>query len=387
MRIAGLSLPLGCVAIASVLAACSGGAGGGASSGSAAATGTDAGTPAKTRPPTGGGDGGAATAGDACLGASLPITIAGGLPYAKATVGRAPQAGVGSFMLDLATTLSTIDLAAFGSGGPQPTNCDPTLLGQRCSFHGFDFFGDWGDVVLVTADHAGYGAGVVRPAGILGTNMLSQIVLTLDYAGETARRATADAFCDDDALRALGLAPLSSAGFYASDPKQLRDMTSVMSDATPGVHVPNVPSVPLRIGGATAPAQLDTGFDDYLYPLSINVNEAFYAAIVKASPDALVRASSRDLSLSTCAGVSEPVEAYTLAAGKAAALVDEDGNDAFSAADATVFVKRTPAAARRCGGIGTWTAPAAQVGGTLFARVGTTVFDPFTSRVWVKKTP
>lgn len=323
---------------------------------------------------------------DACLGPALPITIAGGLPYVTVRVGTSPAAADGAFLLDLATTRSTIDLAAF-TPRPKAIGCDPSRLGERCTFHGFDFFGDWGDVLLSTADHEGYGAGVVRPAGILGTDLLARAVFTLDYVAKTVRRAEEASRCDEDQLAALGFAPLSSAGFYATSTAGLAPLSSVVSDASPNVRVPNVPSVPLRIGGATAPVQLDTGFDDYLYPLSINVNEAFFAAITKASPKALVRTPSRDLSLSTCAGVAEAVEAYVLASGSEVALVDEAGDRPFSATDATIFVKRTPAAARVCGGIGTWSAPAAQVGATLFARLGATVFDPFASRVWVRKAP
>lgn len=320
-----------------------------------------------------------------CLGPSLPITIAGGLPYVKARVGAAPASAEGEFLLDLATTRTTIDLAAFHGVVPAASGCNPALLGQRCTFDAFDLFGDLGQVTLTTADHEGYGAGKVRPAGILGTDLLSRMVLTLDYAALRVHRADEATRCDDEGFAAEGFVALSSAGFYASDVTTLKPLREVVSDAASGITVPNVPSVPIRVGNATAPAQLDTGFDDYLHPFSINVNEAFFAAITKASPKALVRAPDRDLSLSTCAGVAEPVEAYVLAAGGEASLVDESGAPAFSTAEATVFVKRTPPVARRCGGIGTWTAPAAQIGGTFFDALGATVFDPFAGRVWIKK--
>ena len=38
---------------------------------------------------------------------------------------------------------------------------------------------------------------------------------------------------------------------------------------------------------------------------------------------------------------------------------------------------------QKCGGIGTWTTPAAQIGASFFADVGVLVFDPFSSRVWI----
>ena len=51
---------------------------------------------------------------------------------------------------------------------------------------------------------------------------------------------------------------------------------------------------------------------------------------------------------------------------------------------AVVFVKRTPASAKSCGGIGTWTAPAAQMAASFFVDLGVIVFDPFRSRVMVR---
>jgi hypothetical protein len=42
---------------------------------------------------------------------------------------------------------------------------------------------------------------------------------------------------------------------------------------------------------------------------------AFFDAIRAASPDAIVRDAASDLSLSTCAGVAESVEAWRMAPG------------------------------------------------------------------------
>ena len=50
----------------------------------------------------------------------------------------------------------------------------------------------------------------------------------------------------------------------------------------------------------------------------------------------------------------------------------------------TRFVKRTPPAARVCGGIGTWPQPAAQLGASFFAG-GSLVVDPFSARVWFRE--
>ncbi len=120
-------------------------------------------------------------------------------------------------------------------------------------------------------------------------------------------------------------------------------------------------------------------------PHALNVNQALFDAITSAAPGALARDAAHDLALTTCVvGVSEPVEAYTLARGARLELVGTDGTVARSWSSVAVFVKRTPAAARRCGGIGTWTAPAAQMAASFFAEMGALVFDPISARVWVR---
>lgn len=314
-----------------------------------------------------------------CLGESRPLVISSVLPYADVAIGAAS----GAFLVDFATTRSTIDLAAFAAP-PAALGCDPTFVGQACAFDGFDFFGSWSTVSLLTADHSGVNASV-RQAGILGTDFLSVHAFTLDWTGGRILRARRADFCPDEALAEAGFVVLPCDGFYAADPAALRPLSDVVVGASLGARVPNVPTVPLRIAGVAAHAQLDTGFDDAIVPFSANVNEAFADAIAAADPDALVREPSKDLALSTCVpGVTEPVEAYVLAEGVAAGLVDGAGAIVRAWPSATIFVKRTPPSAFVCGGIGTWDAPAAQLSGSFTADLGAVVFDPFGGRVWVQ---
>ena len=237
---------------------------------------------------------------------------------------------------------------------------------------------------LVTADYRGVTASF-RQAGIVGTDFTSLRVLALSYA--TARLFVSDTTprCTDAAWRSAGFVALSSEGFFSNDLSTLNPMSAVDPGASPAARVPNVPTVAVRLGGAVAVAQLDTGFDDALVPFSVNVNESFYRAIVASDPGALVRNASRDLALTTCVvGLSESVDAYAIGPGRALDFVDDRGAVARRYPGATLFVKRTPPGARSCGGIGTWTAPAAQIAGSFFVDFGAVVFDPFTARVWVQ---
>ncbi len=320
-------------------------------------------------------DTGAPTALPDCLGAARPLQfsappIAPGLrtalPYVDVTVDGYRAA----FLVDFATTATTIDLGAFPIPGPMATSCTSPNLGATCTFSSFDFFGEWGSVALRTDDHRGFG-GAVRQAGILGTDFLAVHAFTLDYAGQTLRRAEQGAFCSDATLKAAGFSPLNTAGYYSH---------------TPGsVSGPNVPTVPLVVAGARAVAQLDTGFDDGFVPHAINVNEAFFRAIQATSPGALLRAPTLDAALTTCvAGLQETVEAYRLAPGTTSAFLDRNGVPVRPRGDTVLFVKRTPQAAYRCGGIGTWSEPAAQVASSFFHDAGALVFDPFQSVVWMR---
>lgn len=335
-----------------------------------------------------------------CLGTARPLQfsappIAPGLrtalPYVDVTV----DGYHATFLVDFATTATTIDRGAFPLPGPTPTSCTSPNLGGICTFSSFDFFGEWGSVALRTDDHRGFG-GAVRQAGILGTDFLAVYAFTLDYAGQTLRRAergarpsastsefagsgdagdggptSPGAFCSDTTLKAAGFSPLNTAGYYSHTPGSMSG--------------PNVPTVPLAVAGARAVAQLDTGFDDGFVPHAINVNEAFFRAIQATSPGALLRAPTLDAALTTCvAGLDETVEAYRLAAGATSAFLDRDGVPVRPRGDTVLFVKRTPQAAYRCGGIGTWTEPAAQVASSFFHDAGALVFDPFQSVVWMR---
>jgi hypothetical protein len=303
----------------------------------------------------------------ACLDQPIPAAITTG-PHVTVAVGAAPSPYTAPFLVDYATTGSTIDLASFAPPGPPASGCNPNTLGQRCTFADLDFFGAWGQVTLRTSD-----------ASILGTDFLAEGIYAIDYPG---RRLLHAANCTDAELLGGGLVPISTAGFFAKDLSRLQPQSVVESGAPAGLQVANVPVVPGGLAGTNALVELDTGFDDAVVPHSINVNVALYDAIVATVPSALTRAASKDLSLTTCAGVAEPVEAYELT-GSTFELVDEHGGVGRAWLGATVFVKRTPAAALKCGGIGTWTAPAAQIGTSFLADARLVVFDPFASRVWI----
>ncbi len=178
---------------------------------------------------------------------------------------------------------------------------------------------------------------------------------------------------------------MSSSGFYSTRLSNLQRLSSVIDGGSTTVTVPNVPTIRLRLSGVTALAQLDTGFDDAVVRNSININAAFLNALLNGAPGTLVRESGLDLTLTTCAGVSEPVTAWRVAAGRQLEFVSPDGGVARVAPSAVLFAKDTPPAARVCGGIGTWSVNAAQVAGSFFVDAEAVVFDPVRSAVWMPR--
>ncbi|MCA9517058.1 MAG: hypothetical protein KC635_19080, partial [Myxococcales bacterium] len=281
----------------------------------------------------------------ACLGASVPMRVERGLPFGEVAIGAAR----GWFLLDYATTASTIDPEGFVGGTPEPVQGTENLWAD------FTWFGGWAPVVLSPFPHRMVGG--VHEAGILGTDFLALNVYALDYGGGQVFRADG-AGCDELTLRGAGLAPLTVEGRFSSDPSSL-----------PGFR-PNVPAVPIAIGGARAVAQLDTGFEDGVVPHAVNVNQALFDAI-EAAGVALERDFEKDVLLTTCVtGVAEPAFAFRLPEGVSVELVGEDGAAVASWADAEIYLKQTPASATVCGGIGTWEEPGAQIGASLLGEGG-----------------
>ncbi|MCK6393191.1 hypothetical protein [Zoogloea sp.] len=303
----------------------------------------------------------------ACFGEAQPLVVSSQMPYALVTLaGRQ-----GYFVLDFGATFSTVVPDAFF--GPLKPRPQP---GQSDTYDDFNFFGSWGQVRLPAGGVSGL-RGSVPQAGIIGTDFLASHIYTLDYPQGRLHRAGQGRFCTDEALSAAGFSALSTRDYYADGPGRL----TCPRAGSPAC--PNVPAVPVRIGPVVAVAQLDTGYDDSAQPLSVNINVALFDALQKAG----VRLQARPeiaLQLTTCQpGVSEAVDAWQLPSGTALDFIGPSGRVVRSEPGVTLFVKRTPPAARVCGGIGTWPQPAAQLGASFFAG-GALIVDPFSARVWFR---
>ena len=325
-----------------------------------------------------------------CVGASIPLQPSGERGYVGVNMGDDGGANVGDFLLDFGANGSTIDLKAFDAG-PVPSSCfgDASAPGASCSFTNFDFFGPWGTVTLVTADYS-FLFNSVKQAGIIGTDFLSVYPFTIDYAHAKVWRSASPTFCTDAQLLGAGFSPIPAGGFYTNKFASLRPLSDVINDpdaaATAGYVVPNVPTIPITVAGASALAQLDTGYDDRIIRHSINVNQALLDQLLAQSPVKVTRQQSKDLYLTTCVpGLSQLGAAWKLAPGTEVNFTGVGAAIARRDTGTYLFVKEKLPAAERCGGIETWTVPAAQMGASFLVDAQAVVFDPISSRVWLPK--
>ena len=304
-----------------------------------------------------------------CLGESRSLIVSSGMPYTPVRV----QGRTGFFVVDLGADGSAISPGTFLPGpgaAPQP------MAGSGDRFEGVEFFGPWGPLRLNVQNHSTI-RGAIPQAGLIGTDLLAGHIVTLDYASGLLHRSDVGRFCSEVALRQAGFSSLSSRDYYGTLGAPLR-----CPAAPRGSGCPNIPTIPVRIGRSLAVAQIDTGYDDGRFAPSVNINRAWLAELNAAGVNPQ-RWPEADLSLSTCAGVAEPVLAYRLPQGQALELVGSHGGAVRRLEGVTLFLKDTPAPARRCGGIGTWQQPAAQLGASV-VNDGTLVVDPFRQRVWFR---
>lgn len=302
-----------------------------------------------------------------CLGEKRDLKLGSLMPYTKVKV----SSSEGYFLIDFGTTGSTIDTNNFINSKPK------LVAGSKNQFENLDFFGSWGKVTLNIQNHSNIqGLGTIKQAGILGTDFLCFNVFTLDYSRNELFRNSSNNFCSDSVLLKEGFKAASTAGYYSNDLNKLNNTCTA-----------NIPTIPIKIGNASAVAQIDPGFDDRLNRHSVNINQAFFNAIVESGVK-LIENPKSDLTLSTClAGISENVKAYTLPSGVSFSIIGTDGQPVIIHTDTNIFLKQTPIGAKSCGGIGTWQIPAAQLGASFLIDTKKVIFDPFKSKVWfyVKK--
>jgi hypothetical protein len=185
--------------------------------------------------------------------------LCGGRPYPRisAANGASPYVELtadgmtGPFLLDYGATRSSLSAAVFpGPEGSIRTSAISLPGVEKADFHLARY-----DLMLQP------GKGQL---GVIGDDLLSRLTVQLT---ESTAFLGADS-CRPEALVARGLTPVAQDGFFSSDSSKVR------------AGLPNVPVAFLRLGKVRAWAQIDTGYEDFVYSRSIDINQALFDRLV-----------------------------------------------------------------------------------------------------------
>ena len=279
--------------------------------------------------------------------------LCGGRPYARVSVpnGASPYVvltadGVsGPFLLDYGATRSSLSASAFSGADGSMRTAAISLPGvEKADFHLARYY-------LLLQPGKGQ-------LGVIGDDLLSQFTVQLTDSTAFLSAET----CQPETLIAQGFTPVAQNGFFSADPSQT------------GARLPNVPVVFLRLGDVRVWAQIDTGYEDFVYSRSIDINQAMFDRLV-GSGAKLDRIE--DIDIWTCDG-REHWPVYRIR-DRLLGIENERGRQIVETSDFHLIVK----SANTCGGIADMPDPAAQLGASFLSLFGDVIFDPKNTTVWL----
>ncbi len=283
----------------------------------------------------------------ACPGAPFRLIHARGgkAPYIQLTAdGRR-----GNFLLDFGATQSSISSTAFPGkrGAIRISRFDlPT------SPAGVFQLDDYGSVSAPSGGRL----------GIVGTDFLAKMSAHLSYGKLADILRLGAGPCDGIELKRLGFRAFPQTGAYSHDVTRLSG--------------PNVPVLPIAIGGIEVKAQIDSGYDDSVTPHSIDINEALLARLQVAGIDLVPAPGMR---IATCSGV-ETRQVYTVPETALQLGVSANAPPIKTVKRFRLLVKPK----NGCGGIAEMREPAAQLGASFLRTLSPLVIDGKAETVWLR---
>jgi hypothetical protein len=252
----------------------------------------------------------------------------------------------GQFLLDYGATASSLSADAFPGSSGSVRIADFSLPGFKSGSFKLRRYG------LPLRPKGGQ-------LGVIGADFLSLLSVEFSEGAAFVRPEP----CRPDSLRARGLVPIGQSGFFSSNPARIDR------------EHPNVPVVFLGLGDIHTWAQIDTGYDDVLYPHSVDINEPLLQRLINSGA-ALNRLA--DISVATCQG-GELRQVYTVR--NRSLVIETHQAKPIARLDAFYLILKSP---NGCGGIAAINAPAAQLGASFLKIFGAVVFDPRGENVWLK---
>lgn len=287
----------------------------------------------------------------------------------------------GKFVVDYGTDRSVIDLDGF-PGARMDEKTDQTY--SLTIENGIYYSGPY-KMICNIQDCSRIKANGIRQAGIIGTDILSRIFVTLDYnnsrlyIGWDSLR-----HCRPDSMIRKGFIAVSTKDFFSYNSKRLN----------------NIPTIRVSIGdakhNAEALAQIDPGYSDRCslngdfetyFTHIININQLYYNLLKKNQVDISVD-KTKFYTLNNISGKPDTLfqcsfsKKYTFnCIGTNGEVVIPYGTD-----ECNVFLKINSPGGEIAGGITALEFPAVQFGGSILMDCDQITFDPFRSLVWFKST-
>lgn len=288
----------------------------------------------------------------------------------------------GKFLLDYGTDTTSIDLYGFPGSkiDSLPNHIYNIYLFNKFFSH---YFYDNQDYYYYFFTEG------IRQAGIIGTDFLSQNIITLDYQERKAYCGNNNMpIFKSDNLKKLGFVPASTKGYFSNDEKKLFDLKLPQKN--------NNPAVPLSIGDdnnkVQCPAQLDPGYDDDVITKNgrkisnmININEAYYNALVKSK--IISGLDKSDPILLPNRNSSDTLYKCIFSKKFDINIVGENSESILPQTTLSwnVYLKISTKEGLAAGGITTFPFPAAQIGASILTQCNKVIFDPFTSLIWFQQ--
>jgi hypothetical protein len=283
----------------------------------------------------------------------------------------------GKFVVDFGTDISAIDLDGF-PGFHMDENKEQiySLTIENGKYYSGPY-----KKKLKIQDFRNIKANGIRQAGIIGTDILSQNFITLDYdysrlyiGWDTVNH------CTPSTMISKGFVPVSTKGYYSHNNQ----------------NPSNIPTIPVVIGdekvSAQALAQIDPGYSDRCslngnfdtyYTHILNINSFYYDLLKKNGVDINVD-RAKFYTLQNISGNPDTLfqcsfsKKYTFhCIGTNGEIVIPYGTD-----ECNVFLKVNAPGGEKAGGITTLAFPAVQFGGSILMDCHQVTFDPFRSLIW-----
>ena len=305
------------------------------------------------------------------------------MPFTDASVPGANGSTLyGRFLIDLGTDTTVVDPLAFKAGFV------PTSPNHQYSvtFQNGVYFGPYTQYCNIQ-DCSGFGANGIIESGIIGTDILSKTIITLDYeAGRIYLSSDTNNCGKPNMMKQYGFVPVTTKGYYKNHPDNIPNHN-------------NNPMIPIVIGdnnnSAQALAFMDSGYDDRCYVLSdpntfythiININQEYLQLLLQKGVQISVDKTNY-YTLKNITGKPDTLFKCTFAKKYVFNAIGLNGEKVlpYTTDECNVFLKVNAPGGRSAGGITDYGFPAVQIGGSMLMDYAQITIDPFRAIIWFKQ--